>query len=144
MDILSVTMLIFCILESINVLILYFWTDSKIGNGVGVFDVWEESKKDEVLALFNHYMVYWVAGTKLIFIVLIGVILVTGSEATKIGAVVAMIISIATYFWKLHPIISELDERGKITPKNYSKVLGGMILGFLVMFSGALIIHLLR
>lgn len=50
-------------------------------------------------------MAYWVAGVKLIFIFLLLVVLLTGNETTKIWAVVAMIISIATYFWKLHPII---------------------------------------
>ena len=87
-------------------------------------------------------MTYWVAGTKLIFIVLLLVVLLTGTETTKIWAVVAMILSIATYFWKLHPIIKELDEMGKITPKNYSKVLGIMISAFLIMFTGALVIYL--
>lgn len=52
-----------------------------------------------------------------------------------------MILSISTYFWKLHPIIKKLDKNGKITPKGYSKVLGYMIGGFLCMFSLALILH---
>lgn len=50
-----------------------------------------------------------------------------------------MILSIATYFWKLHPIIKKLDKMGKISPKGYSKTLGRMIAGFLVMFSISLI-----
>ena len=68
-------------------------------------------------------MAYWVAGVKLIFIFLLLVVLLTGNETTKIWAVVAMIISIATYFWKLHPIIKELDRLNKINPKDYSKTL---------------------
>lgn len=142
MDILSVVMIVFCIMESANVVILYFWPNSRLGNGVAVFDAWEESKKDEEMSLFAHYMTYWVAGTKLIFIILLVVVLLTGTELTKVWAVVAMILSIATYFWKLHPIIKKLDAMGKITPKNYSKVLGWMIGGFLMMFSLALGIHL--
>ncbi len=88
-------------------------------------------------------MAYLVAGVKLIFIFLLLVVLLTGNETTKIWAVVAMIISIATYFWKLHPIIKKLDSLNKISPKGYSKTLGLMISGFLLMFSTALILYLI-
>lgn len=126
-----------------NVLILYFKPDSKLGNGVAVFDAWRDVKEDKNLDLFAHYMAYWVAGVKLIFIFLLLVVLLTGNETTKIWAVVAMIISIATYFWKLHPIIKKLDSLNKISPKGYSKTLGLMISGFLLMFSTALILYLI-
>lgn len=126
-----------------NVFILYFKPDSKLGNGVAVFNSWFDIKHDDSISLFAYYMVYWVAGVKLIFIFLLLVILFTGSNTTKIWAVVAMILSIATYFWKLHPIIKKLDNMGKITPKGYSKTLGYMISGFLLMFSTALIIHII-
>lgn len=142
MDILSISIIFFCIMEFSNVLILYFKPDSKLGNGVAVFDTWKDVKKDEALDLFSHYMVYWVAGVKLIFIFLLVVILLTGTEVTKLYAVIAMIMSIATYFWKLHPIIKKLDKMNKITPKGYSKTLGLMISTFLIIFSVALIIYL--
>lgn len=141
MDILSIAILIFIVMESSNVLILYFKPDSRLGNGVAVFDSWEDAKKDDPMALFTHYMVYWVAGTKLIFIVLLLVILITGTETTKLYAVGAMILSIATYFWKLHPIITKLDAIGKITPQGYSKTLRLMITGFLVIFIIAFVFH---
>lgn len=141
MNILDISIIIFVIMETANVCILYFRPDSKLGNGVAVFNEWEDSKKNECEHLFARYMTYWVAGTKLIFIVLLLVILFTGSQLTKICAVGAMILSIATYFWKLHPIIKVLDQKGKITPKGYSKALGYMITGFLIMFSIALIIY---
>lgn len=126
-----------------NVFILYFKPDSKLGNGVAVFNSWFDIKHDDSISLFAYYMAYWVAGVKLIFIFLLLVILFTGSNTTKIWAVVAMILSIATYFWKLHPVIKKLDKMGKITPKGYSKTLGYMISGFLLMFSTALIIHII-
>lgn len=143
MDILSVAIIIFCIMELGNVLILYFMPDSKLGNGVAVFDSWRDVKKDNALDLFAHYMAYRVAGVKLIFIFLLLVVLFTGTELTKMWAVIAMILSIATYFWKLHPIIKKLDKMNKITPKGYSKILGLMISGFLLMFVLALIIYLI-
>lgn len=144
MDILSIAIIVFCVLETANVLILYFVPDSRLGNGVAIFDSWDDSKKDEPMGLFAHYMAYWVAGTKLIFIVLLLVVLLTGSETTKMWSVVAMILSIATYFWKLHPIVKKLDSMGKITPKGYSKTLCWMILGFLIMFVLALVIYLVK
>lgn len=143
MDILPISIIIFCIMEMGNVLILYFATDSKLGNGVAVFDSWHDSKKDDAMNLFSHYMAYWVAGVKLIFILLLLVVLFTGSELIKIWSVVVMILSIATYFWKLHPIIKKLDSMGKISPKGYSKTLGIIIRGFLIMFLSALIIYLI-
>lgn len=143
MDILSIAILLFCIMEMANVLILYFNPESKLGNGVGAFDSFKDAKKDEAMDLFARYMVYWVAGVKLIFIFLLVVILLTGTEATKIWAVVAMIISILTYFWKLHPIMKKLDKMGKISPKGYSKTLDIMIISFLVVFSISLIIYLI-
>ena len=141
--ILDIAIIIFCIMELGNVLILYFKPDSKLGKGVAVFDAWKDVKEDKNLDLFVHYMAYWVAGVKLIFIFLLLVVLLTGNETTKIWAVVAMIILIATYFWKLHPIIKKLDSLNKISPKGYSKTLGLMISGFLLMFSTALILYLI-
>ena len=141
--ILDIAIIIFCIMELGNVLILYFKPDSKLGNGVAIFDAWKDVKENKNLDLFAHYVAYLVAGVKLIFIFLLLVVLLTGNEITKIWAVVAMIISIATYFWKLHPIIKKLDSLNKISPKGYSKTLGLMISGFLLMFSTALILYLI-
>lgn len=142
MNILDIAIIVFVIMETANVCILYFAPDSRLGNGVAVFDEWENSKKDEGTHLFAQYMTNWVAGTKLIFIVLLLVILFTGSETSKMFGVGVMILSIATYYWRLNPIIKKLDAKNKITPKGYSKTLELMITGFLLMFSIALIMYL--
>ena len=92
--------------------------------------------ESEEQRLFASYLVNWVAGVKLIFIFLLAVILVIGTEQVKQWAVVAMILSIATYFWRLHPTIKKLDAMGCITPKGYSKALGWMITGFLIKPKG--------
>ena len=139
--ILNIAIIIFVLMETANVCILYFAPDSKLGNGVAVFNHWTTSKDDENSHLFASYMTNWVAGTKLIFIVLLLVILFTASELTKILSVVVMILSIATYYWRLHKIIKQLDKRGQISPQGYSKTLGSMIAGFLIMFSLALVLH---
>ena len=47
MDILSIAILIFIIMESMNVAILYFWPGSQIRNGVGVFDAFHHSESEE-------------------------------------------------------------------------------------------------
>lgn len=138
MDLLSVAILVFIVMESANVAILYFWPGSQLGNGVGVFNAFH-NPQDEEHKLFASYLVNWVAGVKLIFIFLLAVILAIGTEEVRVWAVVAMILSIATYFWRLHPIIQKLG----ITPKGYSKALGWMIAGFMGMFSLALAAHFL-
>ncbi len=141
MNILDISIIVFVIMETANVCILYFAPDSRLGNGVAVFDEWENAKKDENMHLFASYMTSWVAGTKLIFIVLLLVVLFVGNELTKIFAVLAMILSIASYFWKLHPTMKKLDENGHITPKGYTKALDGMIIGFMSMFSIAFALY---
>ena len=142
MNLLDFSIIIFVIMETANVFILYFAPDSRRGNGVAVFKHWESSKNDEEAHLFARYMTNWVAGTKLIFIVLLLVVLFTANETTKIYTVIVMIASIATYFWRLHPIVKTMDQKGFITPKGYSKTLGSMIAGFIIMFSFALVLHL--
>lgn len=139
MNFLSVAIIIFIILESMNIIILYFKPDSKMGNGVGVFKGFEDSKKYPELHQFIKYLIYWVAGTKLIFIMLLLVILFTGSMTTKLWTMVALILSVLTYYWRLHPIIKNLDLLGEIQPKGYSKGLWIMIAGFIGIFVVALI-----
>lgn len=143
MEILSIAISIFILLELSNVIILYFKPDSKLGNGVAVFNAWEKSKSDPEMHSFIEYLVYWVAGTKLIFIVLLIVILITGSDTTKLLSVVALILSIASFYWKLYPIIKQLDEKNEITPKGYSKTLGIMIGTFIAVFCVVLALNIL-
>ncbi len=143
MNLLDISIIIFIVMETANVCILYFAPDSKRGNGVAVFKHWESSKADEDTHLFASYMTNWVAGTKLIFILLLIVVLLTANEVTKICSVAVMIVSIATYFWRLHPIVKRLDKRGQITPSGYSKTLSLMIAGILIMFTIVLVIHTL-
>jgi hypothetical protein len=101
---------------------------------VAAFNGWEESKKDPDMHEFIKYLVYWVAGTKLIFIVLLVVILLTGSPVTKLLSVIALILSILSFYWRLYPIIRKLDKRGYINPQGYSRTLGLMIASFIIVF----------
>ncbi len=142
MNLLDISIIIFVIMESANVLILFFFQDFKYGNSMNVFDNWHEAKQEESRSLFAKYMVYWVAGTKIIFIILLLVILFTGSELTKIRGVLALILSISTFFWKLNPTMKRLDELDKLTPKGYSKTLKYIIIFMIILFLASLITHL--
>ena len=46
MNILTIAISAFILLESLNVLTLYFAPGSQMGNGLGVFGAWEKSKTD--------------------------------------------------------------------------------------------------
>ena len=76
-------------MESANVAILYFFPGSRLGNGVGVFNAFHSSGSEEQ-RLFASYLVNWVAGVKLIFIFLLAVILIIGTEQVKLWAVTVL------------------------------------------------------
>lgn len=134
MSALSSVIILFIVLESANVFILYFFPKSNKGNGVGMFNAYERSKKDPEMHYFIKYLIYWVAGSKIIFIALLIVILMQGDEKSMVYAAVAMIISISTFFWKLFPLIKTMDANNQISPKGYSRTLSMMIVLFMAMF----------
>ncbi|MGL5956902.1 MAG: hypothetical protein ACRC0X_09970 [Brevinema sp.] len=139
MSILSIALGIFIVLETANILILYMKPDFPFGNGISVFNAWEKSQQDNDMHLFICYLVYWVAGTKLIFIALLLIILFLGDTKLQMVTLGALILSISSFYWKLYPIIWLLDDRQQLTPVGYSKTLNYMILGFIMMFLGALL-----
>ncbi len=138
---LNIAIIIFIILESLNVLILYNAPKSKMGNAVGVFNQVHEIEDDKPEGILLKYFVNWVAGVKLIFICLLTLILFFGSEYIKLLSCFVMILSIATYFWKLHPSIKKLDDMGMITPIGYSKTLFKMIVGMVCLFIIAIVAY---
>ncbi len=135
MDILSYTLLAFCLLETLNVAILYFTPTSKRGNGMGAFNAYEKAKDDPQVFALVSYLVNWVAGTKLIFILLLIGIAFVGSTPLKLVSVAGLIISIATFYWRLYPQIRQMDAEGQISPKGYSRTLAIMIAAFMTVFA---------
>jgi len=133
----------FVIMESANVISLYFLPGSKFANGIGVFKAWEKSKQDPEVHDLVKYLVYWVAGTKVISILLLVVILLTAQGKSLIFAGAVMVVSIATFFWRLFPLIRKMDRSNQIEPKNYSATLGWMILGLILVFLAAVIVTVL-
>ena len=82
----QIVLVAFMLLEFLNVLALYFAPGSKYANAVGVFTAWEQSKRDPALHAFIQYLVNWVAGVKLIFLALLGLIVVVGdAELQRLG-----------------------------------------------------------
>ena len=140
MNIITFVTIGFLILEATNVATLYFYPGSKYANGVGVFKAWEKSKRDPDIHNFVKYLVNWVAGTKLIFIMLLIVILYVADDQTLLFATMALVISIASFFWRLFPLIRKMDREGQINPKNYSAVLGWMIFAFILIFLAGVLI----
>jgi hypothetical protein len=144
MNLMMIVIAGFLVLETTNVVALYFFPDSKLANSIGVFNAWEKSKGDPEIHNFVKYMVNWVAGTKLIFILLLVVILFTADEQTLLLTGIALVLSIAVFFWRLFPLVRRMDRDDQLDPKNYSSVLGWMILGMIIFLSAAAILLIIR
>lgn len=142
MNILQISIIIFVVIELLNIMTLYFNSGSRIGNGLGVFNAYEKATTDEVSGPFVRYLIDWVAGTKLIFVMVGIAVLFSTEELVHTLVVIAFIISILSFYFRLFPSIKKLDQEGKITPKGYSKTLNFMIIGFLSMFVIALVLQL--
>ncbi len=138
--IVKIVILSFLLLEASNVLALYFFPGTRKANAVGVFSAWEKSKQYPEIHDFIKYLVYWVAGTKLIFILLLGVIVLFGDINIQRLSLIALSVATLTFFWRLFPLIRKLDRNEQVTPKNYSILLGGMILLFVTVFAFAVFI----
>ena len=82
----------------------------------------------------------WVAGTKLIFILLLIVIVYAADQQILLLTSVALVISISSFFWRLFPLMRKMDRDSQIDPKNYSAVLGWMILAFVLVFLVAILL----
>ena len=143
MNIITIFTIGFLTLEATNLIALYFFPGTKYANSIGVFKAWEKSKGDAEIHNFVKYLVNWVAGTKLIFILLLIVIVFTANDQTMIFTGAALVISIASFFWRLFPLIRKMDSEGQIEPKNYSTALGWMISVFILMFLVAIIVRLI-
>ena len=134
MNVLSIVILLFVVLESSNVVLLNFFPTSQKGNGIGAFNAYEQSKAIPEVHAFVKYLINWVAGTKIIFIALLIVIIIDGDTTIQWYSLIALIISVATFFWRLYPLMKMMDKDNEISPKGYSKTLGIMIGSFLLIF----------
>jgi hypothetical protein len=109
----------------------------KQANAMGAFKAWNKSKADPNVHDVVRYLTLWVAGTKLIFLALLVVVLFFAEPELKLFAVGALSLSILAYFYKMHPLIVQMDNKGQIIPKGYSKTLGVMIAVIVLALAGA-------
>jgi hypothetical protein len=129
-----IVILAFILLELSNVFALYFAPGSKYANAVGVFTAWEKSKQDPETHLFIRYLVNWVAGTKLIFLLLLAAIALFGSSDLQRISLAALSLATLSFYWRLFPLIKRMDQNGQIKPEKYSLVLAVMIAVFIIFF----------
>ena len=134
MTAITIVIIGFVILEASNVIALYFFPESKYANGVGTFRAFERSKQDPVVHDFVRYLVNWVAGTKLVFLLLLLVILFTAETDTLVLTGIAVAVAISSFFWRLWPLVRRMDAEEQIDPPGYSKVLGVMIAAMVLAF----------
>lgn len=140
MTLIKIVILIFILLELSNVLALYFAPESKYPNAVGVFTAWEKSKQYPEIHDFIKYLVYWVAGTKLIFLLLLAVIIMYADIDIQRMSLMALTVATVSFYWRLFPLIKKMDRNGQIEPEKYSIVLGIMIFVFIAVFIIAIVI----
>jgi len=140
MTIIKIVIIGFVMLELSNILMLYFASGSKKANAVGIFTAWEKSKQYPEIHNFIRYLVYWIAGSKLIFILLLIVIIIFATPEVQRISLVALTVATMSFYWRLFPLIRNMDQRGEIEPKNYSIILGIMIFLFIAVFLLAAVI----
>lgn len=137
MTLLDIALIIFVVLETLNVWLLYKMPGLTRGNAVGVFKAFGKTREDPGVAAFVDYLICWVAGTKLIFIVLIIGVLIAGSPEIKVYSGIALVFSIMTFYSRLYPALKRMDNDGQLDPKGYSRTLAIMIGGFILVFAVA-------
>ena len=134
MSLAKIVILLFILLELSNVLALYFAPGSKYANAVGVFAAWEKSKQYPEIHDFIRYLVYWVAGAKLIFLMLLAVVFLFIDVDRQRMSLLALAIATASFYWRLFPLLRKMDKAGQINPQNYSITLGFMVLIIVAVF----------
>lgn len=134
MTIYQIIIVAFVILELSNIVMLYFVPGSRYANAVGVFNAWNKSKEHPEIHEFIRYLVYWIAGSKLIFVLLLIGIVIFGDKEIQQVSLIAISVATLSFYWRLFPLIRKLDKDGEITPKKYSTILGIIILIFLIVF----------
>ncbi len=139
---LRIPIIIFVVLELLNVTLLYYKPDFEHGNSMAVFKNFIYPINESV-NLFNRYMVNWVGNSKLIFIALLVMIVIMGEDDMLVVTNMLLVIMIGAYFTRLAPIMKELDNGDHLTSKGYSKQLNLTILIFMLMFTIPTILYFL-
>ena len=143
---LTIVMIAFLMLEISNVVVLFFKPDSKQVHGMGMFPAWEKAKSDPDVHNLMRYLTIWVAGSKLILIALVVVILVWRDRQLITVAGFALAFSMLPFYWGLFPAMKKIDQNNQVEPQGFSMRLGftitvlilALLIGsVLATFSGA-------
>ena len=135
----QIVIVTFILLELSNVLALYFAPGSRYANAVGVFTAWDKSEQYPEIHEFVKYLVNWIAGTKLIFLSLLAMIVLYADAELQRLSLWALALTTASFYWRLFPLIRNMGRNGQIEPRNYATMLGVMILVFIAAFVSAAI-----
>ncbi len=135
----QIVIVTFILLELSNVLALYFAPGSRYANAVGVFTAWEKSEQYPEIHEFVNYLVNWIAGTKLIFLSLLAIIVLYADAELQRLSLWALALTTASFYWRLFPLIRNMGRNGQVEPRNYATILGVMILVFIAAFVSAAI-----
>ena len=127
MNTLQTILIIFVIVELMNVLELYYFRERCMFNNVALFECWERAKEDPQMYALISYLMNWVAGVKLISIGLLLVIVFTTPQFSILIAAISMVLTISTFYWRMYPTLRKQDFRGNLDPKGRSLQLGVMV-----------------
>ena len=140
MTFLIVVVIGFLLLEISNVFVLFFTPNSRQVHGMGMFPAWEKSKSDPDVHNLMRYLTLWVAGSKLILIALLIVILVWGGKQLTLIVGFALAVSMLPFYWGLFPAMKKIDERNQVEPQGFSMRLGFTItVLILALFIGSIV-----
>ena len=124
MPLLTIVITGFLLLEISNAFILFFRPDSRQVHGMGMFPAWEKSKSDPDVHNLMRYLTIWVAGSKLIIIALLIVLLIWGNKQLITLTGFALVISMSPFYFGLFPAMQKIDKNNQVDPKGFSMRLG--------------------
>ena len=139
----TILIIAFCVLELGNVIMMYVMPEFKFSNGIGVFNAWNNSKSDDETHALAKYLVRWVANSKVIFIGLLILILILGSELLQLYSMLVMAVTTILFFITMFPIIWKADRKGQINPKNYAIIVFVEVLVITGAFTTAFVLGIM-
>lgn len=143
MNILQVVILVFVVLEILNIVVLYTSPTMMEGNGLGIFKKIHEIDENGETFQLIRYLTNWVANAKMIFAALAITIIIFGDETTQFHAALALMFSTLMFYFTMYPILKKMDMEGKLLKRGYSKTLAYTILSFILTFIAGIIIYLI-
>ena len=144
MTFLTIVVIGFLLLEISNVFILFFMPDSRFVHGMGMFPAWEKSKAHPDIHNLMKYLVIWVAGSKLVLIGLLILVLVWGDARLLTFAGFALALSMLPFYVGLFPAMRTIDNADGVEPKGFSARLAFSITSLILALLIASIVAVTR